>query len=325
MECQLAVSAKYIRQFLVITLLSIVFYGVSAAWSGIDKIWESLGRIGWVGWSIILGLSLFNYSLRFVRWDYYLRQLDCHVSLGANVSAYLAGFAFTTTPGKVGEAVRSYYLKPYKISYLHSLSALFVERLVDLISMVIVASMAAYVFENMRWLIGVTFLTAVALLPLLHSQLFYRFLGWVKSRLSSKRLQKLGEHVLSMLHTSARLLRSGPLYYGLFVGLVAWGAEGYAFYVVLDRLDADIGIFLATGIYGIGILAGVVSFLPGGLGSTELTMGSLLMLGGVETSTAVAAVIICRIATLWFAVVIGMFVVLKLEFGSGRKNASADI
>jgi len=42
------------------------------------------------------------------------------------------------------------------------------------------------------------------------------------------------------------------------------------------------------------------------LGSTEGAMILLLGLLGVETSVAVAATLICRVATLWFAVVIGL-------------------
>jgi len=309
----LAIPAKNIRQFLVVTLLSVAFYGVSAAWSGVDDVWSSLGRIGWEGWGIILGLSLFNYSLRFIRWDYYLRELKCRVPLAENISAYLAGFAFTTTPGKVGEAVRSFYLKPLDVSYLHSLSALFVERLVDLIAMILVASLAAFAFESTRWLVGLTLIGAIALVPLLHSKGLYRILDKLRLMFRSEKLQNMGSHLLSLLQTSASLLRSGPLYYGLLLGLIAWAAEGYALFVVLDRMGVEIGILLATGIYGISILTGAVSFLPGGLGSTELAMGSMLMLSGVETSTAVAAVIICRLATLWFAVLIGLIVVLKLE------------
>jgi uncharacterized protein (TIRG00374 family) len=321
----LAIPAKYVRQFLVITLLSVVFYGVSAAWSGVGEVWSSLGRIGWTGWAIILGLSLFNYTLRFVRWDYYLRKLEYSVPVSGNLAAYLAGFAFTTTPAKVGEALRSFYLKPLKVTYVHSLSALFVERLVDLIAMILVASLAAYAFEDMRWIVAVALLGAIAIVPVMHSPAVQSWLERLRERVAAGRLAELLGYLVSMLRTSSTLLRSGPLYYGLLLGLIAWGAEGYAFYVVLDRLGADTSLWYAAGVYGIGILAGAVSFVPGGLGSTELAMGTLLILNGVAVPTAVAAVIICRLATLWFAVLIGLAVVLKLEFGSSGDGLASEI
>jgi uncharacterized protein (TIRG00374 family) len=123
-----------------------------------------------------------------------------------------------------------------------------------------------------------------------------------------------------MQHTAASLLRAGPLYYGFLLGGIAWAAEGYALYVVLERLGADVGLALAAGIYGISILAGAVSFLPGGLGGTELAMGTMLLLAGVDPATTVAAVIICRLATLWFAVVIGLVIVARLELKGNSGN-----
>jgi uncharacterized protein (TIRG00374 family) len=309
----MTVPVKHVRQVLLVTLLSALFYAVSAAWTGIGEVWSSLGDIGFMGWTIILSLSLFNYVLRYIRWEYYLDKLGYAVPRSGNVDAFLAGFAFTTTPGKVGEAVRSFYLKPFGVGYLDSLSALFVERLADLIAMILLASLAAFAFPDMRWIVATTLIITIALIPMLHSQRLYRLVEQLRSWLTSARLQNLVGHVLSMQHTAASLLRSGPLYYGFLLGGVAWAAEGYALYVVLDRLGADVSLALAAGIYGISILAGAVSFLPGGLGGTELAMGSMLLLAGVDSSTTVAAVIICRLATLWFAVAIGLVVVAKLE------------
>jgi uncharacterized protein (TIRG00374 family) len=196
---------------------------------------------------------------------------------------------------------------------VQSLSAFFVERLVDLISMIIVASLAAYAFESARWLVGLTFIVSVGLLPLVRSEFLLNFLERFRQGLESERIRSMGEQLLRMMRSSADLLRSGPLYTGLALGLIAWAAEGYALYVVLDRMGADTSIQLAAGIYGVSILAGVVSFVPGGLGGTELVMGSLLVLTGVDASMAVSAVIICRLATLWFAVAIGLAFLAGVE------------
>ena len=317
----MALPANFIRQFLVCVVLSIVFYGAWVLFSDPDEVLASVNRLGWEGWGIILGLSLFNYLLRFIRWHIYLARLGCSVPVARNLLAYLGGFGFTTTPGKVGEAVRSVYLKPYGVGYVESLSAFFVERLVDMLSMIVVASLAAYAFESTRWLLVLTFLVTFAFLPLIHSQRFIAFLDRKRQLFSSERLLKLGEHFMSLLATSANLLRSGPLYTGLLIGLVAWMAEGIALYIVLDRMGVEMSLFLAAGIYGVSILAGAVSFVPGGLGGTEIVMGSLLILTGVDAPVAASAVIVCRIATLWFAVLIGLMCVVGLEVnGHGSES-----
>jgi uncharacterized protein (TIRG00374 family) len=172
----------------------------------------------------------------------------------------------------------------------------------------------------MRWLVGIALLASIACLPLVHSS---RLLDWLHScrqRLAPGRLHNLSEKLLNMLRSSSVLLRSGPLYTGLAIGLLAWFAEGYGLYLILQLLGADTPLLLAAGIYGVGVLAGALSFLPGGLGGTELVMGSLLLLVGVAAPVAVAAVIICRLATLWFAVVIGLVFIVGLE--SGRQKSA---
>ena len=182
-----------------------------------------------------------------------------------------------------------------------------------MISMIIVASLAAYAFESTRWLVGVTFVVTIAFLPLIHSEWLYGFVDRRRVSLSSEKLRSLGEHLLNMLRTSADLLRSGPLYGGLALGLLAWFAEGYALYVVLDRMGADVTIFLAAGIYGVAILAGAVSFVPGGLGGTEVVMYSLLVTTGLGGTEALVATLLIRLSTLWYAVVTGLFTLLWLE------------
>jgi uncharacterized protein (TIRG00374 family) len=317
----LALPANFTRQLLIVVILSIVLLGAMAAFGNVEEVLASIRLLGWSGWGIILGLSLSNYLLRFVRWEYYLRILGYRVPLWANLSIYLAGFGFTTTPGKAGEVVRTIYLKPFGVSYIHGLSAFFVERLVDMLSMLIVASLAAYAFESTRWLVALTFFVTLAFLPMVHSKIVYDFLERRRQGFKSIRIRSVGEHLLSMLQSSAVLLRSGPLYIGLLLGLLAWTAEGYGLYIVLERMGATTPLYLAAGIYGVSVLAGVVSFVPGGLGGTEIVMGSLLILTGVDAPVAVSAVIICRLATLWFAVAIGLIFVVGIEASGLGKNA----
>ncbi|MBT8421726.1 MAG: flippase-like domain-containing protein, partial [Gammaproteobacteria bacterium] len=213
-----------VRKLIVCIILSAAFYGAWAVFGGVDEVLAAAGSIGWIGWGIILGLSLFNYLLRFLRWDYYLRHLDCRVPPGVNMSAYLAGFGFTTTPGKVGEAIRSIYLKPYGVSYKQSLAAFFVERFSDMLAMIVVASLAAYAFADMRWLVGVTLIITLAFVPLVHSR---RLPAWLEQRAAKADSEKIADglrHLVATLASSSQLLRSVPLYGGLLIGLIAWFA-----------------------------------------------------------------------------------------------------
>jgi uncharacterized protein (TIRG00374 family) len=90
------------------------------------------------------------------------------------------------------------------------------------------------------------------------------------------------------------------------LSLVAWTAEAWAFHLILQRMGPDIGLTLAVSIYAISMLAGALSFMPGGLGGAEAAMIALLSAAGVDMAQAISATIIIRLTTLWFAVGIGV-------------------
>ena len=91
-------------------------------------------------------------------------------------------------------------------------------------------------------------------------------------------------------------------------------------YFALDLLGAEISLPLAVGIYATGILVGALSFLPGGIGSAEAVMIGLLVLAGVDLTTATAATLICRIAALWYSIALGLGIVLRLELDPSRRQ-----
>lgn len=89
-------------------------------------------------------------------------------------------------------------------------------------------------------------------------------------------------------------------------------------YLIADSLRIGISLATGVGIYAIAVLAGALSFLPGGLGGTEAVMGVLLIAFGADSATAVAITLLCRIATLWFAVALGGVAVGILSIRIGR-------
>lgn len=304
---------RLIRPLLWSILAAVAIYGGSLIVSDLNVVGESIAKLGVIDWAIVLGLSLVNYGFRFIRWEIYLSRLNSRIPMRQSVVYYLGGFAFTTTPGKAGEAVRSLYLKGHGVAYVHSLAAFFAERFVDLIAMVLLALVAALTFPEFQWPVLVITVFVIVLLPLLHAKYVHALLERQLNRLPSEKLRAIGLRMLDMLRSASMLLRSGPLYAGIALALLAWGAEGVAFYLILQALDVDTSLGLAVGIYSVSVLVGALSFIPGGLGSTEAIMVLLLKLAGADTPTAVAATLICRLATLWFAVIIGIILLAALE------------
>ncbi|RMN59810.1 hypothetical protein ALQ56_200272 [Pseudomonas syringae pv. papulans] len=74
---------------------------------------------------------------------------------------------------------------------------------------------------------------------------------------------------------------------------------------MLGWMGAQIPLTFAVFTYALAMLAGALSFMPGGLGSAEAVMVRLLMFKGMPGADAIAATLLIRLATLWFVVAIG--------------------
>src|ERR1700742_792570 len=85
--------------------------------------------------------SLLNYAFRIIRWQRYLARLGRPLRMGFAGLTYIAGFAFTVSPGKVGEMARARYYSRLGISLSDVGGAFFVERLMDVVAMMALASL----------------------------------------------------------------------------------------------------------------------------------------------------------------------------------------
>jgi uncharacterized protein (TIRG00374 family) len=316
---QLPHQRRLYRAFYASLFVGVALYAASVAVGDLQAVGAAMGAMGVAGWGLVLGLSLVNYGLRFLRWQGFLIRLGHPVPGIPSALCYLGGFAFTTTPGKAGEAVRSLYLKRYGVGYSDSLAALFVERLMDLTAIMLLSALVVSAFPPSRVPVALLALGLLSLLPALRSRtLMHRADRWRRD-LKRPRLREGIGHLIRMLGQSARLIENRPLYVGLGLGLLAWGAEGVGLYLILILMGVDIAPTMAIGIYSVSILVGALSFIPGGLGSTETAMGLMLTLAGADLSTAVSATLVCRLATLWFAVAIGLACLGALELVHRRR------
>jgi len=278
---------------------------------------EAIEALGWIGCSLVLSLSVLNYLVRFQRWQMFLARLGHRLPGVQHLLCYLSGFAFTVSPAKAGEAVRSIYLYEHGVSYSESVAALFVERLQDLLAMALLASLVVLDWPAYRPLIAGALLLVLALV--------------IASSLKSlpALLQRLGTHfsqpkitvgvaaLVNLLGSSRTLLQPKLLLIGTAVGVLSWGGEGLGYYLICKGLGVHVSLLVATGIYALAVLAGSAAFfLPAGIGGMEVVMTSLLVSHGAPLRVSIIATLLCRVATLWFAVVIGIGAAIVTELGA---------
>jgi len=165
------------------------------------KLADALRGFRWPLLAPILLLTSFNYALRFVKWQYYLRRVGI-IGLPPGLSAriFFANFIMAMTPGKVGEVFKSLLLRE-AIGTPIAVSApiVLVERMTDGIAMLLLASTGLVIFRY-----GVpVFATIAALLSKLgladHSFAKAWWLALVVALISS-----------GMIACSSRSLRARP-------------------------------------------------------------------------------------------------------------------
>ncbi len=300
-----------LRALSVSVALAVAGYALFTVWGGWREVLDALRSISVLDVAVLLALSLVNYGLRFRRWHGYLHRFGHILPWRFNFHAYLTGFALTTTPGKAGEALRGLFLKPVGVPYTQSVGALFAERLSDLLTVVILSLPGLWFYPPAQPLV----IVAVVLLPLgvwmLQRDPWLLALKGKTEQWRWLRWKSAVAHGIDMVLCAGQLLKPSPLLLGLAIGLVAWGAEAVAFYYLLQQMGLEIAFAIAVFIYSFSMLVGAVSFLPGGLGSAEITMVLLLVLNGASSAEAATATVVIRLATLWFAVVIGLLALAK--------------
>lgn len=294
--------------FTLAVLLALLFYADA------PRLLAALSQFDWRFLPLALGATLVNYFLRFVRWHYYLDVIGVKdISRRDSLLIFLTGFSLTLTPGKLGEVLKSLLLKNRHgtpISY--SASIVVAERLTDVVGMVTLAAIG-FVFYPLGIGVLAVVLIGTALFVVLVQQrsLAERILD----RISDVPLLGRFTHLARNMYESAYLmLRVKPLLISIALATASWFGECVAFFFVLmgfGLTPTPLLLLQGTFIYAASSLFGAISMLPGGLGATEGGMALLLQdIVSMTKETAVAAALVVRLCTLWFAVLLGVIALL---------------
>lgn len=274
--------------------------------------------------ALAAALSLANYALRIFRWRFYLRWLGHALPVRFGALTFVTGFAYTLSPGKVGEMARARYYLPLGVPLTSVTAAFFAERLMDLIAMIALAALLFAGSQRYEGAIAAAAALVAGVLAVLRFVPWAALDGSIRSwtRMPAPLRAALGT-LASALASTRPLLRPGAVALGLAVGLLAWGLEGVGFGVLGFMVPGThLDMAGAVGIYAIAVLVGGLSFLPGGLGSTEAVMTTLLVTRGFALSQALLVTLTCRLVTLWLAVGLGWLAVLMLRQRTRRVEAS---
>ena len=312
-------TAGLTRGLVVVVLLAIAVAALVIAWGDAPAVLAALARFPVLLIVPVVLLTVWNYVLRWLRWNYYLRVLGVTgISRGASALVFLSGFAMGLTPGKSGELTKSYWLRelagPDRAPLTRTTPIVFAERLVDGIAMLLLAASGLITFRfGAAALVGVAALACLAVALIQARPLVHGLLGRLRARAPTTRAAQ----VLETVYDSARELLTWPrLGLAVGIGVLSWGGECLALYLIVLGLGAPPSLTLlnqATFALAAGSLVGSASLLPGGIGAAEGTVAGVLdLVAGQPRDVAAAATLLIRVCTLWLGVALGAASLLLL-------------
>jgi uncharacterized protein (TIRG00374 family) len=291
-----------------VVALALLGYGLVGILSQGDQLLQLLGHL-WPQIGLGLLLVLLGYAIRYGRWRLLLKAVNQHPPVAADARIWMGSYAFTATPGKSGEAVRSLLLRQEcGVPVPPTLMALVVERLTD--GTAVLLLLAINLPLLLRWQVPLAVPIAIGVAAVISGWLVLRS-PWAKAQLKSRAKRLLPRKLASAggdgLLALRQLLQPALLLQATLIGALAWSLEGVSLWLLLRGMGIEaVGIGGATIAHTAAGLIGALTLLPGGLGSTEAGTLGLLALQGVGVAAATPATLLIRLMTLWFATALGV-------------------
>jgi uncharacterized protein (TIRG00374 family) len=276
---------------------------------------EVSGRIfayQWHLFPIVLGLTLFNYILRGIKFHYYLRQIGADkIPIRESFRLFVAGFPLAVTPGKMGEALKGVWIHNQTgVTITKGISVVVAERISDGLAVLLLSTLGVIAYPQ-YWpafvtvlIILLSFIIITQIRPL---ALFFLDLA---GRLPV--LKRFTQGLREFYEGSYILFKPLATLIAVGLGMISWLGEGIGFFVILVGLGLPLSgktISVAVFVLAFSTVVGAVSALPGGLGAAEVSIsGMLVLLLGLSADMAAAATLLIRFATLWFGVGLGLIV-----------------
>ncbi|KAB8143313.1 flippase-like domain-containing protein [Chloroflexia bacterium SDU3-3] len=300
-------------------LIGLVVVAALGLFSDIRQVGDSFRHFNWAMLPAILGFTVLNYLLRWLKWDYYLRKMNMGhgVSYADSGLLFTSGMVMAVTPGKVGEVLKSFLLRTINgTPVAQSAPIVLAERLTDGLAMLLLMGLGLTLYPPARPAFVLLLVLSVAGIIVLQFRPLCERLLALLARMPV--VGKLAPKIATIYESTHQLLSWQLLLVSTIISVVSWFGECVAMYYVLRGLGIDpswLLLLVATFVFAASTLFGLVSFLPGGLGVSEASSTGMLVLliPGLAAGGATTATLIIRFCTLWFGVSLGAVALAMLS------------
>lgn len=300
--------------------VSILLLLLLVIWIGPQKMWDVIKTANI--WLIFLAvfIHLFVVWIRSLRWGYIIKQ---PWEFKKNFIVKTIGlFAGNVTPMRTGGEVLNAVAgkKINKITLSEGLSAGLTERFFDGVIVAVLLIICAFLLPKVRLIAILGFLASLGLLIIIYLINWREDTSlWIYNRIHSifRFLPISEELVENFYHKFTQGLKGIVEYtnsFSNFKNLLivflltagSWIFECVRLYVVFMAFDVQISFVAIIIIFLLANIIGIVSALPGGIGSIEISLTGLFMLFGVPSTVGGSIAMVDRLTSFWVVTALGI-------------------
>ena len=308
--------------------------------------WVGIANVGYVLLSmnpvyvpLAIALPFMTIMIYSVRWRMLLESVGIRAKTKVVFKYALIGMVFNNLTPMMrfgGEPVKGYLLaEEISASKKKVFASLFTDSIITLVSLLgivyfsILGLMALNVLNaTMTWMLFILVFVPIGIgAYILYNKRLLILIAEKVSRLTGKLRPGYGKNLPKDIVKFREIMKESVRRRDILAKSTAIAFAERIFeisslYFILLSLGVDISIFSCTLVMGVGILAGNIPLLPGGLVAYESSTIFVLGLMGVPTVTATSAILVWRFASYWLMTFAGLVAswMYGVKFSLGKRN-----
>ena len=301
-----------LNKIIIIIIFTVGVYSTFIIFSDINTILEKVSNIE-IEFFIIVGIIVsLGWLILFTRWHLLLKNSNIFIPIKSSFLVYMSGFALSMIPGEAGDLIKVQILKnKFNVSRSKTNGIIFSEWLYTAIGLISL-SLTGVIFFELGGQIAIVFLILlISSISIIKSKrLFFKFNKLVSK---IKYLSKFTKNIEESYNIIQESTKGKIAIISSSLSLSFWVLESILVYFIINKFGINqVEMFELISMYASAIILGFISFLPLGTGVVEISLASFLNQKGIELSTAFSIIIVIRLLTRWYPVMVGFIAIKKM-------------
>lgn len=301
----------------------VTFYFFFALYSDVNQVIKSITSMKLEFIPLVLLLILIAVFIKSIRQYYFLKLCKIKIPFKENILIYLSGLSLIFTPGGVGGVVKTKFFKDnHGVPIKNTIPVIIMELYHEFLGIVIITGITVLFYDfieaKIAFVIGSVFI-AVVYGALRYQKIFLLLSRFLNKISIFRKIDEDGEES----HKSLQILTSpSKVIISSVMTIFSMMFDLLSVYLIFLALDINkLNFIVESQSYLTAFLLGQLSFLPNGVGVTDVSFIGILVSRKLDLALATSAVLAVRFINLWAKTGIGL-IVLKIFVNRKIDNTS---